>query len=121
MRILFGAIAVIADCQCSVWVRGCARRSLITRSINSSQLSAFSPQLSADCRADPRVRAPLRHELWATARTPLDSPVQPIAEVTEAGDDEFVRVELTIDDRRVNCYSRMMLFDERHAFGRGDD
>src|SRR2546422_7141401 len=97
MRILLGAIAVSAVCQRCGELRGCARRSLAVfcRDINSSPLSAISVQ--------------------------LDRAVQTIAEVAEPGDDEFVRVELAIDDGRVDLDVGMMLLDERHALRRGDD
>ena len=44
-----------------------------------------------------------------------------VAEVTQARHDELVRVEALVDDRRVDVDVGMMLFDERDAFGRGDD
>ena len=48
-------------------------------------------------------------------------PVEPIAEIAEAGHDELVRVQALIDRRREDLHVGMVLLDQRDAFGRRDD
>ena len=85
-------MCVSAVCQALALARGCCRRSMLGAVVCSSA-----------------------HE------THLQRAVEPIAEVAEAGDDELVRVEPAIDDRRVDVDVGMVPLDERDAFGRRDD
>ena len=77
-------------------------------------------------RRRPRLRASIApyalcHVSLCARVMGLKRAVQSIAEIAETRHDVLLRVQLPIDDGRVDDDVRMLPLDERHAFGRGDD
>src|SRR5262245_37074065 len=48
-------------------------------------------------------------------------PVQPVAKISQTGNNVLVRVEMAVDHGRVDLDIRVLAFDDLDAFGRRDD